>query len=110
MAIKVEYRQNGAGERDGLLMPPVDGFTHSFVWDGDIGKTVKCCNPLCKGSYYLGFEIEKFARGNEPVATCLLVCHGSESSPKGRVVYRNCANTLRYRFRRVEDRPQSGAE
>lgn len=110
MAIRVEYKQNGADENDDIFMPLENGFSHSFLWDGKYGVKVKCCNRLCKGHYFLGLEIDRFVASNLKEATGYLFCGGYETSPKGRKIYRRCFNSLRYRFSRVEDRTQNEQE
>lgn len=110
MAILVEYTQNGANENDDNLMPNENGFSHSFLWDGNYGYKVKCCNCFCKSHYFLGLEIDKFAASNLKETTGYLFCGGFETSPKGRKIYRRCFNSLRYPFSRVEDSSQNEQE
>lgn len=110
MTIKVEYRQKGSGSQYDFTGPLRDGYSHALIWDGKSAICVKCCNELCKSYYYLDTAALKFKRGTDKVKTGMLSCQGCESSSKGRVIYRNCANYLLYRFSRVEDRPENESE
>lgn len=109
MKVMVRYRQNGSGEWHDDILGDGKEFPNSFVWDGTSFPTITCCNQLCKSSYLLGDVLSTFVKGGQDTAEGYLICRGNESSPKGRRVYRRCANSLRYHLSRVEDTPQDEA-
>lgn len=110
MKIRVRYKQNGAGEQSDDILGNGGEFPNGFICDEGSFPTVKCCNPLCKSTYFWGNVLSSFIRSGQESAEGYLFCHGNESSPRGRRVYRRCANSLRYQLSRVVDTPQNESE
>lgn len=105
MTIIIEYKQNGADDKYDDISGKGEEFTHRRTWDKKYSLQISCCNTLCKSMYTLS-EIHAFAEGKETEQIGYVLCNGNETSPKGAKIYRRCANSLRYRFSRVEDTPQ----
>ncbi len=57
------------------------------------GEYIDFSNPLCyKGGFSIGSILREMVRNKQTELETLELCQGNEGSPKGRRIYRKCAN------------------
>ncbi len=57
------------------------------------GEFINCRNPLCyKGGFSIGSALRDMVRNRQTELETIEICRGNEASPKGRRIYRTCAN------------------
>ena len=109
MKVFIEYRHEGVGNLYADKQREAGEYPGALLWNGKDSVRIKCCRPRCNGYYDLTFKVMDFAESGEKERTGSMLCRGSETSPKGRRVYRCCCNFLAYRLFRSDSSPQSGA-
>ena len=63
------------------------------------GEYINCSNPVCySGGIKLGLPIRDMVRARETEKEGSKLCQGSEGFPKGRRIYRKCANFFKYKI------------
>jgi hypothetical protein len=65
------------------------------TYTGSVGEYIRCSNHFCNGGFKIAEVIRQMTKINEPHREDTLICGGSETSPKGRRVYKRCMNSLR---------------
>ena len=63
------------------------------------GEYINCSNSLCyNGGFNIGSPIREMVRMRKTEKDGNASCQGSEGSPKGRRIYRKCANFFKYKI------------
>lgn len=92
--IDIAYKESGYGV--GKVFPTdTEKPTYHVRGKKYIGEYIRCSNPRCvHGGFSIGDKIREMVRNKQTVLECYVGCCGNESSPKGRIFYKSCYNSI----------------